>query len=101
MLQIVKPEYVEDSIKFKKIKNPRTYSPDPALFFSEVVICCGEDLPGDDKEAIEGGTIAAGGQISPVLTKLVTHLIVLKENDPRYILAERKNLRVLKVIPHW
>ncbi|KAF2661310.1 hypothetical protein K491DRAFT_764955 [Lophiostoma macrostomum CBS 122681] len=100
-IHIVKPSWVDSCLKAGKIKNPRTFSPYPGLFMSDVVVCCGEHLPQGDKEAIEGGIIAAGGQFSPVLSKLVTHLIALDVEDPRCTLAGSKRLRVQKLLPHW
>jgi hypothetical protein len=100
MIHVVKPTWVMASLGIRKMKNPRTYSPDPALFMSDVVICCGA-IPGGDKEAIEGGVLAMGGQIAPSLSKLVTHLIALDLSDDRCQLAISKRLQLMIVLPHW
>ncbi|OAL50731.1 hypothetical protein IQ07DRAFT_539097 [Pyrenochaeta sp. DS3sAY3a] len=100
MIHVVKPAWIEASLRGMKLKNPRTYSPDPALFMNEVVICCG-DIPTGDKEAIEGGVLAMGGLVSPTLSKTVTHLIALDIDDARCHLAIAKNLRLKIVLPHW
>ncbi|KAH4016316.1 hypothetical protein HBH82_201290 [Parastagonospora nodorum] len=100
MIHVVKPTWVAASLKTGKMKNPRTYSPDPALFMNDVVICCG-DIPTGDKEAIEGGVLAMGGQIAPALSKLVTHLIALDLSEERCQLAISKRLQCLIVLPHW
>lgn len=100
MIHTVKPAWIDTSLKVKKLKNPRTYSPDPALFMSEVIICCG-DIPTGDKEAIEGGVLAMGGQIAPLLSKQVTHLIALETADQRCQLAISKRLQLKIVLPHW
>jgi hypothetical protein len=100
MIHVVKPTWVSASLKVNKMKNPRTYSPDPALFMSDVVICCG-DIPSGDKEAIEGGVLAMGGQIAPALSKQVTHLIALDLSEERCQLAISKRLQCLIVLPHW
>ncbi|KAJ4367427.1 regulator of Ty1 Transposition [Neocucurbitaria cava] len=100
LIHVVKPSWVESSIQAGKTKNPRTYSPDPALFMNEVVVCCGA-IPTGDKEAIEGGVLAMGGQIAPVLSKTVTHLIALDLDDPRCQLAISKRLQAMMVLPHW
>lgn len=89
-----------ECLKTGKVKNPRTFSPDPALFMSEVVICCG-NIPEGDKEAIEGAVIAMGGQYTSALSKLVTHLIVLDVDDPRAQLAMSKKLNTAILLPHW
>jgi hypothetical protein len=99
-IHVVKPSWVDACLKISKVKNPRTYSPDPVLFMSEIVICCA-NIPEGDKEAIEGGVIAMGGQYSPTLSKLATHLIALDINDPMCQLAIRKKLRLTIVLPHW
>lgn len=100
MIHVVKPAWVDASLHINKLKNPRSYSPDPQLFMSEVVICCG-NIPQGDKEAIEGGVIAMGGQCSASLSKQVTHLIALTIDDPRCQLAIAKKLQILIVLPHW
>lgn len=100
MIHVVKPAWVTASLNTNKAKNPRTYSPDPALFMSDVVICCG-DIPTGDKEAIEGGVLAMGGQIAPGLSKQVTHLIALDLSEERCQLAISKRLQLMIVLPHW
>lgn len=100
MIHVVRPAWVTASLKLNKLKNPRTYSPDPALFMSDVVICCG-DVPSGDKEAIEGGVLAMGGQIAPSLSKQVTHLIALDLSEERCQLAISKRLQLMIVLPHW
>jgi hypothetical protein len=100
MIHVVKPTWIDASLQIMKTKNPRTYSPDPALFMNDVIICCG-DLPSGDKEAIEGGVLAMGGQNTPALSKQVTHLIALDVSDPRCQLAISKRLSLVMVLPHW
>lgn len=100
MIHVVKPAWIEASLRGMKVKNPRTYSPDPALFMNEVVICCG-DIPTGDKEAIEGGVLAMGGLVSPTLSKTVTHLIALDVGEARCQLAISKHLKLKIVLPHW
>ncbi|KAI1520847.1 BRCT domain containing protein [Pyrenophora tritici-repentis] len=100
MIHVVKPTWIDASIQFGKTKNPRTYSPDPALYMNDVVICCG-DIPSGDKEAIEGGVLALGGQVSPSLSKCVTHLIALDVGEPRCQLTISKRLQLAIVLPHW
>ena len=100
MINVVKPNFVDSCVQAGKMKNPRSFNPDPALFMSEVVVCCG-DIPEGDQDAIAGGVIAMGGQVSAGLTKLTTHLVALSEKDRRYQLACEKNLNVRTVLPHW
>ena len=100
MIHVVKPSWVDGCIKSGKVKNPRTYSPDPALFMNEVVVCCG-DIPEGDQEAIAGGVLAMGGQYSAVLSRSTTHLIALSMEDQRCQLAVSKKIPVKIVLPHW
>ncbi|KAF2264506.1 hypothetical protein CC78DRAFT_580288 [Lojkania enalia] len=99
-IHVVKPAWVDACLKVGKAKNPRAYSPDPALFMSEVVLCCA-DIPEGDREAIEGGVIALGGQYTQGLSKMVTHLVALDMNNDRCQLAKSKKLRCAIVLPHW
>ena len=99
-IHVVKPSWVKHSIDKGKQSNPRQYSPDPRLFFSDVVISCGE-IPEGDKEAIAGGVIATGGQHIATLSKAVTHIVALSMDDPRCQLAASKRLHCLYVLPHW
>ncbi|KAH7130690.1 hypothetical protein B0J11DRAFT_483490 [Dendryphion nanum] len=97
---VVKPTWVEDSMKVNKLKNPRSYSSDPALFMSEVVICCG-DIPPGDQDAIFAGVVALGGQYSPVMSKTVTHVVVLDIEDPKAVIVLAKKLACHILLPHW
>ncbi|KAF3000118.1 hypothetical protein E8E13_004120 [Curvularia kusanoi] len=100
MIHVVKPTWVDQSLKGNKMKNPRSYSPDPALFMSDVIICCG-NLPSGDKEAIQGGVLAMGGQFTEQLSKTVTHLISLDLDDNKCQVAISKRLNLAIVLPHW
>lgn len=101
MIHVVKPTWVEDCRKVHKIKNPRTYSPDPALFMHDVVVCCADGIPEGDKEAICGGVLAMGGQYGTQLSKLTTHLIALNMDDARCEMALKKRLNIKILLPHW
>jgi hypothetical protein len=100
MIHVVKPAWVDGCISTGKVKNPRTFSPDPALFMNDVVVCCG-DLPEGDQEAIAGGVIAMGGQYATQLTKATTHLIALSMEEDRCQKAIAKRLPLKVVLPHW
>ena len=99
-IHVVKPSWVKHSLDKRKQSNPRQYSPDPRLFFSDVVLSCGE-IPEGDKEAIAGGCLAMGGLYAENLSKLTTHLIALSVDDERAKKAVMKNLRLKIVLPHW
>ena len=101
MIHVVKPTWVDDCIAVHKIKNPRTYSPDPALFMHDIVVCCADGIPEGDKEAIWGGVLAMGGQYGTQLSKFTTHLIALDMEDARCEMAVKKRLNIKIVLPHW
>ncbi|KAF2733199.1 hypothetical protein EJ04DRAFT_544288 [Polyplosphaeria fusca] len=97
---VVQPSWVTECLKAGKIKNPRGFNPDPALFMSDVVVCAA-DIPEADQEAIEGGVLAMGGQWTRPLSKMVTHIIALTLDNDRCQLAIAKRLRCAIVLPHW
>jgi hypothetical protein len=100
MINVVKPQFVDDCLSSGKMKNPRSYSPDPALFMSNVVVCCG-DIPEGDQDAIAGGVIAMGGQYTSGLSKATTHLVALSMDEKRCKIAVDKRLPLKIVLPHW
>ncbi|EED24283.1 DNA repair protein Rtt107, putative [Talaromyces stipitatus ATCC 10500] len=100
MIPVVKPQWLQASIAKGKLANPRQFSPDPRLFFSDVVVTCG-DIPDGDKDAIIGGVIAMGGLYSPRLTFQVTHLVDLSMESDKAKLVVSKNLGAKIVLPHW
>jgi hypothetical protein len=99
-IPVVKPTWIRTSMQKRRQPNPRSYSPDPALFMSDVLLHCA-DIPEGDKEAIIGGVIAMGGLYSDGLSKLVTHLVALSYDDPKVQAVLGKRLDCKIVIPHW
>jgi hypothetical protein len=97
----VTPRWIENALQKKKAPNPRTFSPDPTLYFSDVVVTFAEDIPIGDKDAIIGGIQALGGQYSHPLTKLVTHVVALSMHNDKCELMRLKKLRAVAVLPHW
>ncbi|KAF2637016.1 hypothetical protein P280DRAFT_472531 [Massarina eburnea CBS 473.64] len=100
MINVVKPTFIDACLDSGKLKNPRSYNPDSALFMSEVVVCCG-DIPEGDQDAIAGGVIAMGGQCSTGLSKTTTHLVALSMDEKRCVIVKQKKLNVRIVLPHW
>ena len=100
MLAVVKPEWVEESLAKRKLANPRSYNPDPRLFFSGLVICCA-DLPTGDKDAVTGGVLAMGGLYTSALSRPVTHVVALSIDAPACQIAISKSLPSKIVLPHW
>lgn len=98
---VVRPVWIEQCLQKKRLMNPRNFSPDPALFMSDVVICCCPDIPEGDQEAIIGGVLALGGQNSNAMSKMVTHLVAMTLDNDKCALAINKRLRCQIVLPHW
>ncbi|EON61339.1 hypothetical protein W97_00552 [Coniosporium apollinis CBS 100218] len=99
-VHVVKPSWVDACIVKHKLANPRQYSPDPTLFLSDVTVTCA-DLPEGDKEGIAGAVLAMGGQYSPALSKMVTHVVALTVDNEKCEVALKKRLRCKIVLPHW
>ncbi|KAL8729895.1 MAG: hypothetical protein Q9166_004452 [cf. Caloplaca sp. 2 TL-2023] len=97
---VVKPEWVTASVAKGRLANPRSYSPDPRLFFSGLVLCCA-DIPEGDKDAIMGGVLAAGGLYSSSVTKMVTHIVALTMDHEKCQTVLKKDLKCKIVLPHW
>jgi hypothetical protein len=100
LINIVRPKWVTDSLAKHKTMNPRQYSPDPTMIFSEIIATCA-GLPEGDVEAIRGAMLGAGGGYSAKVTKLVTHIVALDTEHELVQFAKRKNLQCKVVLPHW
>lgn len=100
-VHVVRPSWVEQSIQKNRCSNPRQYRPDPNLFFSDVVATFADDIPSGDRDAIVGGLLVMGGQHSPAVTKLVTHVIALTMESPECKVVRSKKLNSKIVLPHW
>lgn len=88
------------SIAKGRLANPRSYSPDPRLFFSGLVLCCA-DIPEGDKDAVMGGVLATGGLYSSSVTKMVTHIVALTMDHDKCQTVLKKDLTCKIVLPHW
>ncbi|KAL8680253.1 MAG: hypothetical protein Q9224_000442 [Gallowayella concinna] len=97
---VVKPEWVTASVAKGRLANPRSYSPDPRLFFSGLVLCCA-DIPEGDKDAVMGGVLATGGLYSSSVTKMVTHIVALTMEHEKCQTVMKKDLKCKIVLPHW
>lgn len=96
----MKPDWVKDSLVKHRLATTRQYSPDPTQFFHDVILTCG-NLPECDEDAIIAGVIALGGQYSPHLTKIVTHIVTTDMTNDKCKLAQEKRLNIDIVLPHW
>jgi hypothetical protein len=101
MISVVKLEWVRDSIRKGKLATPRQYSPDPKYFLSDVVLCCSDNVPIGDQEAIIGGVTALGGAYSKHLTKQVTHIVAIDMDGDKCSMVKSRSLDIKIVLPHW
>ncbi|TVY40689.1 BRCT-containing protein [Lachnellula occidentalis] len=100
MISVVKPAWITQSLLKNKQAQPRPYTPDPNLIFSDITISCA-DIPTGDKDAIIGAVLAMGGAESNSLTKLTTHICALTVDHPKCQQAIEKGLKCKIVLPHW
>lgn len=100
LIPVVKPTWVHTSLAQRKLANPRQHSPDPRLFFKDVVVTCG-DIPEGDKDAIIGGVLAKGGLYSSRMSQTVTHLVDLTMDSDKARIMQVKKLNGKVVLPHW
>ncbi|KAI9686070.1 MAG: hypothetical protein M1822_004053 [Bathelium mastoideum] len=99
-IPVVKPLWIEDSLRKGKQSLTRGYSPDLKRFFSDIVLACG-DIPEGDKDAIIAGVLAMGGTYSEPMSKSVTHIVALTQDHRHCQTAINKNLACKMVLPHW
>ncbi|KAH8598799.1 hypothetical protein B0O99DRAFT_26080 [Bisporella sp. PMI_857] len=97
---VVTPSWITQSLMKGKQATYRPYTPDPTLFFSNVVICCG-DIPSGDKDAIIGAVLALGGMETSSMTRLTTHICALTMDHPVCKAVQDKKLKTKIVLPHW
>ncbi|PSR75981.1 hypothetical protein BD289DRAFT_182717 [Coniella lustricola] len=100
MVPVVKPAWINTSLRKGRQAQIRPYSPDPRLFFSEVVLTC-DELPVSDSEAIAGAVLALGGSESKDLGRLTTHICALSIDGPKARMALDRKLDCKIVLPHW
>ncbi|KAF2771722.1 hypothetical protein EJ03DRAFT_308502 [Teratosphaeria nubilosa] len=99
-IHVVKPSWVQASLRKRKMAGPRQHSPDPSQFFQDVTVTFAE-LPEGDKDAIHAGVIALGGVYSGVLSKLCTHVVTTDEEHAKCITAREKKVNCKIVLPQW
>lgn len=100
MIPVVTMGWISASVARNKLAQPRPFSPDPRMIFSQVVVSCA-DLPITDKESIIGATMAMGGQETKDVNKLTTHICALSMDSQRVQIAKSKGWKGKVVLPHW
>lgn len=100
MIPVVTPDWITQSLQRRKQAQIRPFTPDPRLIFSGVVLTTA-DLPSGDQDAIIGAVLVMGGQNSNSLTKLVTHIVALSDDNQKVQQAREKKLKCKVVLPHW
>ncbi|KAJ2556411.1 regulator of Ty1 Transposition [Coemansia sp. RSA 1933] len=79
----------------------RYYSPDARKIFSGMVVAA-THLPAADKETLLASVMALGGQWRERMRPDVTHLVVMKEEGPKYEYARKHpELGIRPILPHW
>ncbi len=99
-IPVVKKAWITTTLVKNKLAPVRPFTPDPKLFFSNVVVFCA-DIPEDDKDAIVGAVTALGGLEAKALSKQMTHVVALSTDHPAYKAVKQKRLPVRIVLPHW
>ncbi|KAL5611719.1 hypothetical protein BROUX41_000706 [Berkeleyomyces rouxiae] len=100
MISVVSHHWIQQALTRGKLPQPRPYSPDPRLIFSNVVVtCCG--LSEQDTDAIVGATMALGGTENRAITRLTTHICAPYLTEELSAQARAKGFRGVFVIPHW
>lgn len=100
MIPVVTPAWITQSLLRNKQAQIRPFTPDPRLIFSGVVLTCA-DIPSGDQDAIIGAVLSMGGQHSSSLTKLVTHIVALTDDNQKVQQARAKRLKCKAILPHW
>ena len=100
MIPVVTPAWITQSLLKNKQAQIRPFTPDPRLIFSGIVLTSA-DLPSGDQDAIAGAVLAMGGQTTNTLTKLVTHIVALTDDNPKAQQAREKKLKCKVILPHW
>lgn len=101
-LHFVTPAWIERTVVLGTRQEPAFYSAHPAMLFSGVVAtACG--LSRSDNDVMAAGISSLGGQWRNSLTKDVTHLFAMNENDPKYQIAMhfKDTVDMKVVVPHW
>ncbi|KAF3761378.1 hypothetical protein M406DRAFT_294946 [Cryphonectria parasitica EP155] len=100
MVPVVRPAWINASLRRGRQAQIRPYSPDPRLFFSNVVLAC-DELPVTDKESIIGAVLALGGTQSKDVGRLTTHICALSTDGPKARMAKERRWACKIVLPHW
>lgn len=100
MVNVVTPAWVTSSLLKNRLSPLRPFTPDPKLIFSGITITTA-DLPTGDKDAIIGAVMAMGGQETSSLTKTVTHIVALSQENAKCAQALEKQMKCKFVLPHW
>lgn len=97
---VIHPRWVDMCTASHKLVHTAGYTPDPHLFFKDVVLTCAE-LPNGDKEAVAGGAIIGGGNYTAKLTLQVTHVVALNTDNEKCRQIKEMGLDMKIVLPHW
>ncbi|KAJ2592426.1 regulator of Ty1 Transposition [Coemansia sp. RSA 1804] len=77
------------------------YSADAKMIFSGMVVAA-THLPAADKETLLASVMALGGQWRERMRSDVTHLVMMKEDGPKYeFVKKHPELCIKPILPHW
>ncbi|WFD02299.1 regulator of Ty1 Transposition [Malassezia obtusa] len=98
---LTQPRWVTRSVDLHHIQPEGLYSPDPARFFSGIVISCASLTP-HDQEMLAAAVESLGGAVKQTLCEEVTHLVASSRDTAKVrALEERPEIPIEVVAPHW
>ncbi|KAI8921698.1 hypothetical protein BC831DRAFT_515070 [Entophlyctis helioformis] len=99
-LRLVTPLWVEKVVQHRRLCGPEFYSPNPALFYSGMVICCDDQIPIGDVHILIAAMEQFGGQWRTQLTSDVTHWVTLSDATTEAVEAAQMG-GVKIILPHY
>lgn len=99
---LVTPAWVHAAVANGFLHRPEYYSPDPANFFSGVVVTTTGGITARDRDLLFAAVEAKGGQFRHNLTKDTTHLVTLMPSGKKYEVAlSRPEFGIKVVLPQY
>ncbi|KAJ1965238.1 regulator of Ty1 Transposition [Dipsacomyces acuminosporus] len=100
-VRIVTAQWVDRCVKTGWQYIERYFSPEAQDIFSGMVVAA-THMPVADKETLLASVMALGGQWREKMRADVTHLILMKDDGPKYeFAAKHPELGIKPILPHW
>ncbi|KAJ1990094.1 regulator of Ty1 Transposition [Coemansia spiralis] len=100
-VSVVTSQWVEQCLSVGWRYVERYYSPDAKNIFSGMIVAA-THMPVADKETLLASVMALGGQWRDKMRPDVTHLIMMKEEGPKYeYVKKHPELGIKPILPHW